>query len=71
VSSRGKSIHSGCPNSLPMKLRYDSPPSDIVISRTCGGEHSLLTMAHFDSLHAGKWAVLLALLRPGTFARAV
>lgn len=25
VSSRGKSIHSGWPNSLPMKLRYDSP----------------------------------------------
>ena len=33
MSSRGKSIHSGWPNSLPMKFKYDSPPSAIVISR--------------------------------------
>lgn len=24
-SPRGKSIHSGCPNSLPMKFKYESP----------------------------------------------
>ena len=28
----GKSIHSGCPNSLPIKLRYAFPPRAIVIS---------------------------------------
>ena len=38
MSSRGKSIHSGWPNSLPMKLRYDSPMGGVGWGWGGGGE---------------------------------